>query len=372
MRLKEGWVLFFVFLTLMVPTLIVIVGEVTQDVSYSDIKKFELSKTSAPLRFYVIGDFGDLDSTEPINNTEPVVLVSQSMQKHALVRPVSFILSVGDNSYPHAYSNFDQVIYKLMYHVFDIEGLKAKPWYLVLGNHDCMVNCDFEINSNRIYPMWNMPSNYYNFTVNIDAGYKVGFTFLDGVILIGNNPNAIGEQYAWLHNVLNDQMNDTKVLWKVVTIHMPMWSPGQYHGDDETLKQSLYPILYKYKVDVVLAGHEHVMAHYASRIINNKPQAFIPLPNATFDCNLEEFAPYGTSSSWTQGEAMHEVLQGASGRELYETCPNKTTDMADLLFGFSTFGYSEIYIDHTVFSIDYYNLTVSKPLFSVRIKSKIS
>ena len=366
MKIREGWALLIIFFILLIAPIIVIIGEVSDDHSYDSIHKYPRSKSAAPIRFHLIGDFGDLQSTDPINNTEPVKLVSDIMREQSLQRPISFIISAGDNSYPHSYANFDQTIYKLMYDTFDVDGLKGKPWYLVLGNHDCVVTPDYELHSNKLYPMWNMPSSYYNFSIPIDTG-SVGFSFLDGCILLGDDQKEISKQYSWLRQVLSDQANDSSIVWKVVTVHMPLWSSGQYHGDNEPLKISLYPLLFEYGVDLVLSGHEHVMSHFASRIIDGKPQPYVPLPDLNYSCDNNEYVPYNRASDWFKGEAIHEVVQGAGGRELYEFCPSKTTEMADLLYGYSSYGFTEIYIDHSVITIDYFNLTVPEPVFTIRI-----
>jgi Calcineurin-like phosphoesterase len=376
MRVKEGSILFLFFILVLTPLLIVIIAEVSQDNSYENITRYPIELASSPLRFHVIGDFGDLAADDPINNTDPVIFVSDIMQRNAKERPISMIISVGDNTYNHAYAYFDQTAYNLMYNVFDKPTLQGKPWYLVLGNHDCEIDPMFEVEATKLYPMWNMPARYYNFSYPIDSGYYIGLTFLDGCILTNDPENSdntdLSEaQYAWLRQVLSDQNNDPSILWKFVTVHMPLWSPGNGHGDSETLKQLLYPILYEYNVDLVLCGHEHIMAHYASMNANG-PQPYVPLPNINYTYSMDEYLPYNRASDWIQGQAIHEVLQGAGGRDLYQVCPYQTTAMADLLWTNPTFGFTEMYVDSSIIVIQYYNLTEPLPLYTVRINSKLN
>ncbi|OMJ69337.1 hypothetical protein SteCoe_32963 [Stentor coeruleus] len=366
MKVREGLMLFLLFIILLVPPIIVIIAEVSQDNSYSDIKKYPLAKNSGPIRFHLIGDFGDLEAPKT-NNSEPVELVSQTMENQAKQRPISFIISAGDNVYPHSASNFDQTLFKLMYKTFDIQQLKGKPWFAVLGNHDCVVDSEFEINADELYPMWNMPTHYYNFSINIGNEKLVGLTFLDGCILLGNDQKKIDEQYQWLKQVLSDQENDSNTIWKIVTVHMPMWSPGEYHGDNEVLKLYLYPILFQYNVDLVLTGHEHLMAHYVSLNVNGKPQTYEPLPSQNYSCTSDEIVFYNDASDWIQGEAMHEVVQGAGGRELYKVCPEKVTSMADLLYAWSNYGFTEIYVDTEKIHIYYFVAGNELPSYTVRI-----
>lgn len=371
MKGKEGWVLVILFLTLMVPPIIVIVAEVSKDTSFSKISKYSLADSAKSLRFHVVGDFGNLHSEVIIDGEEPVNLVAHAMKKQAVQRPIDFILSAGDNSYPEAYADFDQHIYKLMYDVFQLEGIKAKPWYLVLGNHDCYDDPNYEVHANKLYPMWNMPHRYYSFTKEIDGGSKALFIFLDGCILTGQglveySNSTATKQYNWLIDELDKYKNDKTVAWRVVTAHMPIWSPGQGHGDNDILKIHLYPILFEYKVDLLISGHDHIMAHLTSRIINNKPQPFkAKVPDV--DCGMYTFFPFNQASDWSQGEAIHELLQGASGRELYLNCPGSTTTMADLLFTVSQYGFSEVYMDQNKIQIDYFNLTSDVPIYTTRI-----
>ena len=196
MRVKEGWVLFWLFIGLLVAPIIVIVCELSLPSDYSHIKKYQMSSHASPLRFHLIGDFGDLDTTTPINNTEPVIVVAEVMQAKSLIRPISMIVSVGDNLYPDAYSEFQQTLFELMYKTFNIKGLKGKPWYLVLGNHDVAISSDYEIDADSLYPMWNLPD--HNFTLNIALSdkYQVGFTFIDANILIGNDEGAANSLYT--------------------------------------------------------------------------------------------------------------------------------------------------------------------------------
>ena len=51
---------------------------------------------------------------------------------------------------------------------------------------------------------------------------------------------------------------DPDATWKICFFHHPLYSHGKFHGSDLDLRARLEPMLMKYKVDVVLNGHEHV------------------------------------------------------------------------------------------------------------------
>lgn len=59
-------------------------------------------------------------------------------------------------------------------------------------------------------------------------------------------------QKAWLDSVL--RTNTRK--WVIVTTHLPFYSP-KANRDNKVLRNNFQPILEKYKVDLVLTGHDH-------------------------------------------------------------------------------------------------------------------
>jgi acid phosphatase type 7 len=59
-------------------------------------------------------------------------------------------------------------------------------------------------------------------------------------------------QKEWLDSVLQANNKD----WVIVTTHLPFYSPKE-NRDNIHLRQHFQPILEKYKVDMVLSGHDH-------------------------------------------------------------------------------------------------------------------
>jgi len=60
------------------------------------------------------------------------------------------------------------------------------------------------------------------------------------------------EQTAWLKKVLADNPNK----WTIITFHHPIFSPAKGR-DQAKLREAWMPIFEKYKVDLVLNGHDH-------------------------------------------------------------------------------------------------------------------
>lgn len=65
------------------------------------------------------------------------------MDFRAQSHPISMIITTGDNVYPNTSGKFDKDFYTLM-RIFGIGAIETKPWYAVLGNHDCYNNVDYQ------------------------------------------------------------------------------------------------------------------------------------------------------------------------------------------------------------------------------------
>lgn len=77
-----------------------------------------------------------------------------------------------------------------------------------------------------------------------------------GVLFIGMDSNTkIAEQAIWLDELLSK--SDHK--WKILTFHHPVYSPSGDRDNDE-LREAWKPILDKYRIDLVLQGHDHTYA----------------------------------------------------------------------------------------------------------------
>lgn len=176
------------------------------------------------VKFAVIGDFG--------TGGTPEYEVGQRMVVERQRFPFEFVVSVGDNMYG-SQSRADFVV------KFErpFAGLlKANvPFYAALGNHDDP--------SNRSYPLFNMRGErYYSFVKQ----------FVRFVVLDTNLMDA--PQIAWFENTLRDSSEP----WKIAVFHHPLYSNAGRHGSNVELRVLLEPLLIRYGVSVVFAGHEHV------------------------------------------------------------------------------------------------------------------
>lgn len=72
-------------------------------------------------------------------------------------------------------------------------------------------------------------------------------------------------QKAWLDSVLQSNTRE----WVIVTTHLPFYSPKE-NRDNKHLRKHFQPILEKYKVDLVLSGHDH---SYGRGRVSDNPQS---------------------------------------------------------------------------------------------------
>jgi 3',5'-cyclic AMP phosphodiesterase CpdA len=108
-------------------------------------------------------------------------------------------------------------------------------FYAALGNHDDPTQ--------RFYKPFNMNGQrYYSWK----AAKNVEFFALDSTFMDRT-------QQEWLDKALRG----SSAAWKICFFHHPLYSSGMRHGSDLTLRTLLEPIFIKYKVSLVLSGHDH-------------------------------------------------------------------------------------------------------------------
>ena len=115
--------------------------------------------------------------------------------------------------------------------------------------------------------------NWADYVKDSDADILSGgnyfYTYGKDVLFINLNTNInvyypeSEDQLDWLRETL-EQYKDYK--WKVVQLHKGPMSTGDHskNGDVEDYRDELCPIFSKYKVDLVLQGHDHVYTRTAS------------------------------------------------------------------------------------------------------------
>lgn len=365
------------------------------------------------LRFHLIGDFGELFPYEQFP-TLPSKKVAQTMSEYAEKNPISMVVSVGDNFYPPQKSDLYEVIEQVLEDIFSSEEIHNIPWYLVYGNHDLYHSRSFGYDLEKVFHNIFMPQGAWNLTVDLQ-NFSVSFTFLSGDIVCHgpyNNyvldrqclrmqsVNNFTQEYIWLENHLAAINDDERIKWNIVVTHYPIFSVSTTGLDAENLKYYLLPLLGKYKVDLVLTGHNHNMQHFFVdyKNVNEFKLQKVDLKcledsrikcedtvlicrNKAVKCEDSEISCEDkiciddskgkiekSRVDYWKGEGIHHVVQGGGGADLDPMCPFMDSPMAEYLFGISEHGFSEITITETQLNIKYILAYSSSVAFEVAIQ----
>lgn len=190
---------------------------------------------STPVRFAVIGDYGL--SGEP---EQAVAALVQSWQP-------DFIISTGDNNYPHgAAETIDQNIGKYYQAYIGFykgrygTGAPTNRFFPVLGNHD------WDLGMPHAYlDYFTLPDPYRYYTF---AWQNIRFFALDSALDEPDGVRAESKQAQWLQRELAAAQEH----WKIVVLHHPPFSSG-LHGSSAWMQWPFAEL----GVDLVLGGHDH-------------------------------------------------------------------------------------------------------------------
>jgi hypothetical protein len=177
-----------------------------------------------PLTFAVIGDNGTGEA--------PQYDVARQMLKSHATWPFDMVVMVGDNLYGSQKPRDFSYKFEIPYGPLLRMGI---PFFAALGNHDEPDNRDypnFNMNGQRYYSTARGPARFFFFDTN----------FMDP------------QQVKWIDTALAESRDD----WKIAVFHHPIYSDGNRHGANVSLRVVLEPLLVRHGVDVVFTGHEHI------------------------------------------------------------------------------------------------------------------
>ncbi len=238
------------------------------------------SLPASTVRFAAIGDFGLAGANE-----QAVANLVQSWQP-------DFIITLGDNNYPHGEAdtidnNIGQYYHNYIYPYVGNYGNGAdiNRFFPSLGNHDWGTD-----NVQAHLDYFTLPGNerYYDFIWG-----PIHFFVIDSD---GREPDGITDgsvQKNWLQTVLPASTSP----WKIVYFHHPPYSSGP-HGSLELMR---WPFQ-EWGADAVLSGHEH---YYERLSANGLPYFINGLGGTTNIYEFEEIIP----ESVVQYNGMHGAMQ---------------------------------------------------------------
>lgn len=226
--------------------------------------------------FTAFGDHGI--SPEAVKNCENILRE----------KPV-FHMILGDVSY----ANGNQPIWDDYLRQVEILA-SAIPFMLTLGNHENERITRMGMTVERIgyvsyLARFALPGNERWYSFDIGPARFVVFNSDDYA-----NP----DQFAWLETTLQDARKSRRIEWIIVCQHHPLFGTSRGRGDNKGLIQKVQPIFDRYKVDLVLAGHDH---HYERQF---------PLRGDVVTSRDRE--------TYRRGEGTLYVVQGGGGKSLYD------------------------------------------------------
>src|SRR5918995_6083379 len=116
-----------------------------------------------------------------------------------------------------------------------------------IGNHDSDEEEGPEITV-QFLDHFNLDKQYYSFT-------KGNVFFLVMSTQVSYSENS--EQFNFVKQELEKTSNDPNIDWVVVYYHKPMYASSTKHAGLTSLRDIYHPLFDQYKVDLVLAGHNH-------------------------------------------------------------------------------------------------------------------
>ncbi len=177
----------------------------------------------APVRFLAFGDSGGGGSDQ------------YALLEQMYTVPYDLMIHTGDLAYDSGtISQFEDTVFAVYADLF-----RNIPFFPAAGNHDykTMQGAPFR-------DVFNLPGDSGERWYSYDWG-RVHFVALD-------TEADYSTQMAWLDR----DLAANKLPWKVIYMHKPPYSSG-LHGSDTTLRSKLAPLLDRYGVQLVLAGHDH-------------------------------------------------------------------------------------------------------------------
>lgn len=196
---------------------------------------------------------GDLGQTE----------WTKSTLQHVGAMPYDVFLLPGDLSYADTlqplWDSFGSLVEPLA---------SSRPWMVTQGNHEIETIPVLHPQSFTAYnARWLMPYKESQSTSNLYYSFDVSGAH---VIMLGSYTDFdVGSnQYMWLQADLT-AVDRTKTPWIFVLLHAPWYNSNLAHqGEGESMRKAMEEMLFKERVDLVLAGHVHAYERFVSNSIN--------------------------------------------------------------------------------------------------------
>ncbi|HND10676.1 MAG TPA: metallophosphoesterase [Pseudomonadota bacterium] len=209
-------------------------GDLTGVESMSESAEFATMAEGLPFLFLVYGDCRDRDSDH------------QAVVRAMLKERPDFVLQTGD-----MVSRAGDVGQWRRYFAAVSPLIRSVPMYPALGNHELRGDPD----ASHFFRYFVIPGDRKRRPVYY--AFRYGNSLF--VSLDGNSP-LDHDQSVWLERTLAEASQDRSISHMFAFVHQPPYSVGAYCGSDR-IQRRLVPILRRYGVRAVFAGHEHAYQH---------------------------------------------------------------------------------------------------------------
>lgn len=213
--------------------------------------------------FFVIGDWG---RNGQFGQSE----TAKAMAEYASVVRPDFIISTGDNFYPHGVRSITDPQWETSFENIYADASLQLDWWVVLGNHDYEGVPEAQIEYSEYSERWKMPDFYFRKSFYLGSGTDSAlFLFLD------TNPfetkyysqsrlSRVRDQDTTAQKEwINHQLGESNHRWKVAIGHHNFYTAGNRHHmvQSNSVRKSLEPVFEEKNLDFYLAGHEHDLQH---------------------------------------------------------------------------------------------------------------
>ncbi|GAB3164337.1 hypothetical protein GCM10027291_05490 [Telluribacter humicola] len=307
-------------------------------------------------KMWVLGDFGAYGANEHNTWQDNVIQGMKNYMASQQTGPMDMWLWLGDNAYEQGRKEqYQDKIFDKVRGRYDWI-FRQTPFYGTPGNHDYY---DGDYNNGLHHTITRdsiirvqKKIHYYDVVTNFTNGEGGGepsgteeyysydysnihFISLDtyGLEKKGDDEYtrlaAHTRQYKWLERDLKKAQANPAINWIIVYTHMPPYSGGSHDSNTSIdlipVRKNLVPLLDKYKVDLVLAGHSHdyqrtrlMRDHYD---VSTTFNAATHLPaigsnargSGKYDGSTNSCFYYKTSAA-TQNEGIVYAVAGAGGK----------------------------------------------------------
>lgn len=171
-------------------------------------------------------------------------VLNEALEDHS---DVSFLVSAGDQvnygSNEREYAGY-----------LGAEALTSLPVATTIGNHDSVSN-QYSLHFNNPNAFSDTDTSYVQGKTKAGTDYYYRYGNVLFIVLDTNNYNC-----ATHENVMKKAINENKdAKWRIAVFHQDIYGSGYDHSDSDgmVLRTQLTPLMDKYKIDVVMQGHDH-------------------------------------------------------------------------------------------------------------------